>query len=521
LLLGGSSGTQQAYAAAQFVRGATGVGFSGQASRTDRFLDPPALENWTNSGSHSSLSARVEHDFSRADRLRVSVWRRGARFLVPNEREQQEAGQRQDRDNAETMAQASWQRVLSPRLVSSTRGMVRQLGTRLWSNSLATPIFAEQDRGFSEGYASSSLALQHGAHELKGGFEGIYVAVRERFAYRIADPAFFDDDVPNSLRFEDRRPGREYAGYVQDLIRAGNLTLNAGVRWDRYSLLVRERHISPRLGAAYHFPGAGLVFRGSYDRAFQTPAVENLLLSSLGALPVPASRGDFYQAGFAKSLFKRMRLDGSWFRRDIRNYADDDLLLNTGVNFPVAFDRASIHGFEARLEVPRWKALSGYLSFSNLVGRGYLPVTGGLFLEEVADELLRSNGSFPISQDQRNTASGRLRFQAHPRLWVALGAWYGSGLPFEDELTSEDLEGRYGRPLLERVNFERGRVRPGWWLDALAGLDLVRNERGSLSLQFDALNLGDRLNVINFAGIFSGTALAPPRTLSLRLSMEF
>ena len=35
------------------------------------------------------------------------------------------------------------------------------------------------------------------------------------------------------------------------------------------------------------------------------------------------------------------------------------------------------------------------------------------------------------------------------------------------------------------------------------------------------LNLANRLNVINFAGLFSGTALAPPRGFSLRLQAEF
>jgi hypothetical protein len=33
--------------------------------------------------------------------------------------------------------------------------------------------------------------------------------------------------------------------------------------------------------------------------------------------------------------------------------------------------------------------------------------------------------------------------------------------------------------------------------------------------------LTDRLNVINFAGLFSGTAIAAPRSFSLRLMIEF
>ena len=35
------------------------------------------------------------------------------------------------------------------------------------------------------------------------------------------------------------------------------------------------------------------------------------------------------------------------------------------------------------------------------------------------------------------------------------------------------------------------------------------------------VNLTNRLNVINFAGLFSGTAFAPPRTFGVRAQVEF
>jgi hypothetical protein len=35
------------------------------------------------------------------------------------------------------------------------------------------------------------------------------------------------------------------------------------------------------------------------------------------------------------------------------------------------------------------------------------------------------------------------------------------------------------------------------------------------------VNLTDRLNVINFAGLFSGTALAPPRSFGVRVQFDF
>jgi hypothetical protein len=37
----------------------------------------------------------------------------------------------------------------------------------------------------------------------------------------------------------------------------------------------------------------------------------------------------------------------------------------------------------------------------------------------------------------------------------------------------------------------------------------------------DVLNIADRLNVINFAGVFSGTAIEPSRSFSVRLQTDF
>jgi hypothetical protein len=53
------------------------------------------------------------------------------------------------------------------------------------------------------------------------------------------------------------------------------------------------------------------------------------------------------------------------------------------------------------------------------------------------------------------------------------------------------------------------------------GADLWRKEKRSVSLQADVLNVTNQLNVINFAGLFSGTDIAPPRSFGIRLRTEF
>jgi hypothetical protein len=71
------------------------------------------------------------------------------------------------------------------------------------------------------------------------------------------------------------------------------------------------------------------------------------------------------------------------------------------------------------------------------------------------------------------------------------------------------------------VNLERGRIRASVSLDLSASVDVVKTPRRSVSIQADVLNLTNRLNVIDFSGLFSGTALAPPRSLAVRLRTEF
>jgi TonB-dependent receptor-like protein len=529
---GGSFAALHGYASAQVSSGRTTISAAGQGFQTERFLDPPVERNFTNNASSGGGQARFEQDLTDRDRIRVSFYNREVRFLAPNELEQQMAGQRQDRTSGESMGQAAYQRVITPRLLLSARAMVRDLTARLWSNAASTPIGAAQDRGFREGYGGASVSYHRGIHELKAGFEVIQSSLRESFSYRITRNRFFSGEIPRNFSFADEATGSEQAGFVQDLVRLGHWTFSAGLRWDRYRLKVSDSAFSPRLGAAYFWEPAGIVLRASYDRAFQTPASENLLLaSSAGAqhltatttgLPVPASRGDFYQAGFSKSLGGKLRLDGNWFSRRIRNFADDDVFLNTGISFPIAFSSARISGYEAKLEMPRWGPVSGYVSWANLIGRGQLPITGGLFLDAGAKELLSSTEQFAITQDQRNTVSARVRVRALPRTAVAVGTWYGSGLPVErvdDDL--DDLEAAYGPRVLDRVNFARGRVRPSHSIDLSASFEAVRRDSLRMTLYADVLNVTNRLNVINFAGLFSGTALGAPRTFGARMQVEF
>ena len=527
----GSFGTASGNLVAQYGARRNLFGVSGNVARTDRYLDPPVEESFTNHGSGSNVAVHVEREFSDVDRFGIIARRGGTRFLVPNERVQQVAGQRQVRTTDESAAQLSYQHIFSSSVLSDVRGMVRSVGATLSSNALATPISAEQDRGFRQGYVKATIAAHIGRHEWKAGVDADVGRIREAFSYEIVDPSQFAPDTQSGLSFADRRDDGEQALFVQDRIGFGPWTINAGLRWDHYRLLVDQRAWSPRLGLAWSWPAADLVVRASYDRAFQTPALENLLLASSPAvdsvsdsvvrLPVMPSLGNFFDVGVSKRVFSQARVDVTHYIRHLSNFADDDLLLNTGVSFPIAFDRAAIHGTELKFELPRWRATSASFSYAHMVGFGSLPITGGLLLGDEAADALTSSERFPISQDQRHTLRGRITQDISPRAWGGLAVSYGSGLPVEFDGDEHTAVQQFGERIVGRVDFERRRLRPSTSLDVSAGVQLFKKDKRQIRLQVDVLNLTNRLNVINFSGLFSGTALAPPRSAALRVRAEF
>jgi outer membrane cobalamin receptor len=532
VLAGGSFATADGYLLTQYGWGKNTLGISAEGAATDRYLNPPVLQNFTNNGTTGDFGASYERDLSTHDRLFFSVRHEFSRFLVPNEQVQQAAGQRQDRNNFETMGIVSYQHLFSPNLVGDFHGMVRDDSEGLSSNPLSTPILAFQQNGFREGYFKGTISIHHGNQEWKAGVESDSTFLREQFSDVITNFAQFDPGTPATFNFANNRPSLEQSAFVQDLIRVGKWTASAGLRWDHYQLLVNQNAVSPRLGVSRYFHTADLVLHASYDRVFQTPDFENILLSSSSEvvslnpevlrLPVEPSHGNYYEVGITKGFWQKFRLDINGFDRSVNNFADDDQLLDTAVSFPIAFRKANIYGAEAKLDIPHWGRLSGFVSYSYMVGAAYLPVTGGLFLGDAAsDALSQTKGRFWVTQDQRNTVRTRFRYQLVERVWLALGGEYGSGLPVEFEGTEQQAVAQYGQAIVNRVNFTLGRVRPSLSLDASAGADLWKKDKRNLRLQADVQNLNNRLNVIDFAGLFSGNSIAPPRSYALRLTTNF
>ena len=359
------------------------VNLSFSDARTDRYLDPPVEPNYTNEGSVLGTAIGFDHEFSQQDQVQIGLRYGNGAFGVPNELVQQEGGQLQKRGTEEVSGRIAWQHVFSPNLLGSVQARGRDLSTYLHANESSIPLIPYQDRGFREGYIQATLSGHHGRHDWKAGGDAIFGNVHENFAYQVTVPSDLPPTTPTTFQFAQRGSDHEQSWFVQDLMRLGKLTVSAGLRWDHYRVIVDESGWSPRLGAAYSVERWGLIVRGSYDRIFQTPAIENLLLASSPEalvldgesvyLPVRPGRGNYYDVGIVKSLLGRTTWNVSYFRREISNFSDDDLLLNTGVSFPIALQHGSVYGLESKLEIPNWGRLSGYVGYSDMVGKRSFP----------------------------------------------------------------------------------------------------------------------------------------------------
>ena len=537
VLSGGSFDSAGTFAEGEYSWGRNVFGASASGAMTSHYLNPVVIQNYTNRGTLGDFSANYQGDLIPKDRLNLDIRHEISRYELPNEQLQQAAGQLQTADNVETMGIVSYEHTFTSNMLADLRGMVRDNANDFYSNSNSTPIEILQHNRFREGYFNGDIIVSHGRHEIKAGVESDNLFLHENLNYNITDPTQYDPDTPLTFSFAGQRPDLEQAIYVQDLIRLGNWTANAGLRWDHYQLMVNRQALQPRMAISRFFPSENVIVHFSYDRVFQTPSFENLLLSSSTAattlnpvsvqLPVQPSEGNYYELGLTKVFFDNFKLDANYFRRAVNNFADDNQIDNTTISFPIAFRKAIVYGAEAKLDLPQWKKFSGFLSYSYELGNAWNPVTGGLFLGNNAD--IPTTGYFPISQDQRNTVRGRLWYQVVPRLWIAGGVQFDSGLPFEfqcdpsltlDQCIAGEVQ-TYGQQVVDRVNFAQGRIYPTFQVSASAGVEVYKSERLNTRFQVDAENLTNVVDVIDFGGLFSGNAIGPSRNIMMRLTTSF
>jgi hypothetical protein len=527
---------------------------SGSTSR--RFLDPPLIDNFQNRGRTVKSLFRIDYEITPTDSVRGSFSFGGTNFQVPNRLDQQVAGQRQRqvlRDNSESV---SYQRILSGTATATFSFYHRFNNSTLLSNGSAIPVVPFQERYTRSIGGVAAIAMSFRRHDVKMGFEATGIPVREQFRFYVTDASVFDPFEYQSARiipnpalkftqsnpfaFDDSRTGRELSGYVQDRFHATeNLAIDFGVRFDDYRVVTSAHQFAPRVGLAYYLPHSKTILRASYNRLFMTPSIENLLLASspqagqvsplaalqgaAGVQPIRPETQNVFEGGLEQQLSRFARFSVTAYNKQIRNFADKDQFLDTGVIFPITLFAGRVTGYEGRLDLASFQGLHGYVSYANSRAFGITPVTGGLFLTGSADTLKQPALRFPNDHDQRTSGQFRLIYSRdHGGWWAAIGARYDSGLPLIVSGDRAFFEAQSISPrILDQVDFDRGRVSPRTLWDCSAGIDFHSNNQVQAGFQFDVQNLTNRFFVYNFESIFSGTHVGYPRLFSGRMVLKF
>jgi hypothetical protein len=528
------------------------IGYFGTlaAMRTDRFLDQVSLDNLHNAGSFGRAFARVDTMLTGGDLLRAFVMGGKSSFQLANLRSQHANGQDQRQRLGDASGWLSHLRTIGEHATLESTAAYRTTGARLIPSPGDTPVTASQDRGLSTITIATRYTRVGGRHSLRTGADMQRFPVRESFTLGITDPAFNDpafDGFNAALlahdltrdgsifQFDDERAGTLASAFVQDTVTWGRATATLGLRFDEYRFLVMGRQWQPRVGIAWSFPGSETVLRGSYNRNYQTPPNENLLLSSseaAGRLAPESVRnvlGDAYvlirperqhvfEVGVQQALFRHASLDVSAYRKHSRDQQDNNNFFDTGIIFPTTLKEIHARGLEARLTVLPIRGASGTLSVTSSRAVSTPPFTGGLFLGQDAIALL-SAGPFVIDHDQKLSVHGTVNYALSVGVWLSGSMRYDSGLVANPSDPAEVAADPDFADLLPYVDLasEVPRVTPRTIIDAAIGYDARRQGRRAWGARLQVNNLTNRTALFNFQSVFVGTRVVQPRTVAVEL----
>jgi Mn-dependent DtxR family transcriptional regulator len=536
--------------------GSRRLGYFGSlaAMSTERFLDQVSLDNLHNAGGFARGFGRADFVVTDRDMLRVHGMGGGSGFEVANLRSQHAAGQDQRQHLSDAAGWISYLRTIDPLSTLETTVGYRVTDAGLDPSAGDTPVTASQERRLSTLTGATRYTRLLGAHSIRAGVDLQRFPVREHFTMGITrasfnapgsrgfNPELVAHDLTRGGRlfvFDAAQAGQTWSGFAQSTLRFGSATLALGVRHDTYHFLVRGNQIQPRLGVAYRLPGEMGVLRASYNRNYQTPPNENLLLSSSevaaaltpesvrealggGYRPILPEKQQVFEVGYQRAFAGLVTFDMSAYRKTSKDQQDNNNFFDTGIIFPTTLAGITVDGAEVRLTMAQQKGVSATLSVTTGRAISTPPFTGGLFLGQAAVDLL-SAGPFPIDHDQRLSIHATTQYDAPGCGWVGGSVRYDSGLvsnPSDPAVVAADPD---FADLLPYVDLTAAvpRVRPRTIADAAAGCDLSINGKRTWSVQLQVTNLTDRTALYNFQSVFVGTRLVQPRTVAVKVKRNF
>jgi outer membrane cobalamin receptor len=506
--------------------GRWGYSASTTTMKSHRFLDQVSRDNLHNGGNSQRGFSRIDYQASARDTLRLTMMTGRSSFELANLRSQQARGQDQRQRLGDVSMALGWVRSLNPHATLDVNASYRTALAQLIPSAGDTPYTASQDRHLT----TISLGV-HGnyltsRHNLRTGGDYQTFPVSEHFAVSSMSPAV----SPLQFEFRSKATGQLRGLFMQDNVRLGRLTLALGLRFDQYRFLVDAHQWQPRIGAAFSISETQTVLRASYNRTFQTPPNENLLLSAsaqaakLSPLqafaPIRPERQNVFELGLQQALGKHLAFNGAFYHKNAVDQQDNNNFLNTGVIFPITLKSIRVNGAEARLTLLPIHGFSANLSATHSRSISTPPFTGGLFLGNEAVDAL-SQGPFVIDHDQFLSLHISAQYNHASGWWIAPAIRYDSGLVANPSNPAQVAADPDYADLLPYVNLTgvTARVRPRTITDLVFGFTPPDKHRWEVSANIG--NVFDTVALYNFQSIFVGTRLVSPRTFGARVRWFF
>lgn len=583
----GSLGTlEQSVAGGGNIGNRAGIFFGYSGSVTDRYLDPimSPEPNHTDGSDHHYFG---KLDLLISDNMDIVVlgMRNLASFGIANSTEASKQDQRQSVEDF--MLGARLGITLSDNSALGLVGYTRKYESQNTSGGLmqiTSPedsikavtenedyfIGAHRDNSATGGSAEFTLGNdwlgEGGTFKIGAGYESF--PLDEYFTFAVTNPTLSTGDsvvkgdsslLPYDITqggkpflVDTSNKGSRMSFYVSDRFTTGNWTIDAGLRFDRYSLFEDETAISPRLNTWWRM-SEDWTIRGSYNRIVMQAPMENILVASSpeaaelstaaqGDIPllVNSEKSHNIELGALYTISKTFDLDISAYGKLVDDMIAKSELGVSGVIFPLNITNAMVLGFEVVLGMHNWNNISGSLGLSIQRSHGLVPedgtspVSGGLIIGEEGyfyTHPWSGEDHFPTEHDQTITSYFNFRYDHPSGFYAGIGGRFDSGLPFDlldtngegasPERSREILKERgYTDDVIDLLVLESEKagspdksVAPHATFDLLAGFDFQKDLKIPVEVRFNVINILDTRYLYKFESSYGGTHFGLPRML--------
>ncbi|HXZ80722.1 MAG TPA: TonB-dependent receptor [Terriglobales bacterium] len=290
----------------------------------------------------------------------------------------------------------------------------------------------------------------------------------------------------------------------------------------------------------------------------------------------PGWRNEFH-TGVEQAFGKYMVASVEYIWKYTHNAYDFSVLGNTPITFPIAWQRSKIPGVAGRVSVPNFHGFTALVVFSSVAARFFNPQVGGAGSVPAAGA---PTGVFRIDHDEKFNQTTHLQYQPWKKgPWVGFNWRYDSGLvagavpcaggncangPAGDDTVvdasaispNQQFEaglfcgsvratpttpissrlgpnlcpaGQYGSTLIkipapgtEDDDHNPPRIAARHLFDLAIGHDnIFHGDRFKWSVQFNVINLTNKVALYNFLSTFSGTHYVTPRSYTAQLGFHF